>query len=219
MNSSPFFRSPVTQWKRPVEKLSAPLIHTLRFVPGVLSRRCFPLRIPSRSRPWGWSRAWSRPGRKIPPSAPSKGHLRASCAFAVRTLRSLSHFLRRDRTRPPPAKAQAMERAAHCLPARHDGSLLEQLHGQELAAPARSQPSMGGGRILFDQTLDVLFRRLPEQRFGSAPSTIIKGAHPPFPLDEALDEGVETVVLEQSRELGRSGRERSPRRRAELCAS
>ncbi len=35
-----------TQWKRPVEKLSAPEIHTLRLVPGgVGSRFCIPLRI------------------------------------------------------------------------------------------------------------------------------------------------------------------------------
>src|SRR5215211_3331182 len=45
MNSSPFFRSPVTQWKRPVLKLSAPLIHTMRFVSRVLSGLCLPLRI------------------------------------------------------------------------------------------------------------------------------------------------------------------------------
>ena len=37
--------SPVTQWKRPVLKVSAPLIHTLRLVPGVLSRLCSPFRI------------------------------------------------------------------------------------------------------------------------------------------------------------------------------
>src|SRR3954451_18189151 len=45
MNNSPFLRSPVTQWKRPVLKLRAPEIHTLRFVPGVLSRFCLPFRI------------------------------------------------------------------------------------------------------------------------------------------------------------------------------
>src|SRR5215216_2546468 len=96
-----------------------------------------------------------------------------------------------DRTRPPPAEAQAMERAANRLSAQQGGPLLEQLHGQELAAPARSQPPVGGGRLLFDQTLEVLFRRLAEQRFGSAPSTILEGAHPPFLLEEVLDEGVD----------------------------
>src|SRR5215211_629800 len=45
MNNSPSFRSPLTQWKRPLLKLSAPLIHTLRFVPGVFSGFCLPLRI------------------------------------------------------------------------------------------------------------------------------------------------------------------------------
>src|SRR5215210_1073863 len=45
MNSSSFLRSPETQWKRPVAKLSAPLTHTLRLVPGVLSRLWQPLRI------------------------------------------------------------------------------------------------------------------------------------------------------------------------------
>src|SRR5215218_3345017 len=45
MKSSSFLRSPETQWRRPVLKLSAPLIHTLRLVPGVRRGFCFPLRI------------------------------------------------------------------------------------------------------------------------------------------------------------------------------
>src|SRR5215210_5137317 len=45
MNSSSFLRSPVTQWKLPVPKFSAPEMHTLRLVPGVRRGFCFPLRI------------------------------------------------------------------------------------------------------------------------------------------------------------------------------
>jgi hypothetical protein len=60
MNSWPSFRSPVSQWKRPLLKLSAPLIHTLRFVPGVLTAVCACPCASSRSRPSGWSRVWSR---------------------------------------------------------------------------------------------------------------------------------------------------------------
>src|SRR5215203_5849317 len=45
INNSSFFRSPITQWKRPVDHRRAPEIHTLRLVPGVLRRFCLPLRI------------------------------------------------------------------------------------------------------------------------------------------------------------------------------
>src|SRR5918993_1290382 len=45
MKSSSFLRSPETQWRRPVLKLSAPLIHTLRLVPEVRRGFCFALRI------------------------------------------------------------------------------------------------------------------------------------------------------------------------------
>src|SRR5919199_2944380 len=45
INSSSFFRSPLTQWKRPVDHRRAPEIHTLRLVPGVLRRFCSPRRI------------------------------------------------------------------------------------------------------------------------------------------------------------------------------
>src|SRR5918994_1783154 len=45
MKSSPSLRSPTTQCKRPVWKLSAPEIHTLRLVPGVRRGLCLPLRI------------------------------------------------------------------------------------------------------------------------------------------------------------------------------
>src|SRR5215210_3182201 len=45
MKSSSFLRSPETQCRRPVLKLSAPEIHILRLVPGVRRGFCFPLRI------------------------------------------------------------------------------------------------------------------------------------------------------------------------------
>src|SRR5215211_3887133 len=100
-----------------------------------------------------------------------------------------------------------MERTAKSLSAHQGGPLLEQLHGQRLAAPARSQPPVGGWRLLFDQTLDVLLRRLAQQRFESAPTTILEGAHPSFPLDEALGEGVDggPGAVEDPADLG--GRE------------
>src|SRR5215211_657435 len=84
-------------------------------------------------------------------------------------------LLGRDRARPPPAKAQTMEHATEGLRANQDDSPLEQLHGQKLAAPARAQPAVFGGRALFDQTLDVLARCLCDGRFGTSPLAITKG--------------------------------------------
>lgn len=55
-------------------------------IPGVvLSRLCASSRNPL----WDWSPACSRPGRTIPLCLPSKGHLRASPAFALADLLSL----------------------------------------------------------------------------------------------------------------------------------
>ncbi len=54
-------------------------------IPGVGSRLCASSRNPL----WGWSPAWSRPGRTIQLCPPSKGHLRASPAFALADLLNL----------------------------------------------------------------------------------------------------------------------------------
>jgi hypothetical protein len=87
----------------------------------------------------------------------------------------LGAFLRRDRARPSPAKADAMEHAAKCLLANQEGPLLEQLIGQKLAAPARAQPAVFGGSVLFDQTLDVLAHWLSDQRFGTSHFAVVEG--------------------------------------------
>ena len=135
MNSSSFLRSPATQCKRPL-KLSAPLIHTLRLVPGGEGASAF-LRASSRSPLWGWSRVWSRLGRRSRPSPPSKARLRVSLVL-LDLLFGVP--LGRDRTRPPPAEAEAMERASECLPARRGGPLSEQLQGEQAAQRERSHP-------------------------------------------------------------------------------
>src|SRR5688572_11640815 len=87
-------------------------------------------------------------------------------------------FFGRDGARPPPAEAEAMERAAQCLPARLREPLSEKLQADELAAPARAQPAMRGGRVLFDEALDALVRLIGEQQPRAAPSAIIESRAP-----------------------------------------
>src|SRR5687768_16178474 len=87
-------------------------------------------------------------------------------------------FFGRDGARPPPAEAEAMERAAQCLPARGGEPLSEKLQADELAAPARAQPAMRGGRVLFDEVLDALVRLIGEQQPRAAPSAIIESRAP-----------------------------------------
>src|SRR5215210_2086285 len=102
----------------------------------------------------------------------------------------LRAFLGRDGARPPPAEAQAVQRAAECLPAhKRGGPLPEKLEGKELAAPARAQPAMLGGRILLQQLLDTLTRLLPEQRSRTAPSVVVEGGA--VLPEEAGDNGVD----------------------------
>src|SRR5215208_5946704 len=107
----------------------------------------------------------------------------------------LGVFVGPDGTRPPPAEAEPVERAAHRLPAYQEGGpLLEQLEGDELAAPARAQPAVVGRRILFDQMLDALVRSFSEQRLRASPLPVIEG-YPPFPskaTDERVDGGART---------------------------
>src|ERR687897_4847 len=98
-------------------------------------------------------------------------------------------FLRRDEARPPPAEAQAVQRAAHGLPAQAEEPFPfpEKLHSEQLAAPARAQPAMFDGRVLFEQLLDALVRLLPEQRSRAArrPAVVEGGA--PFPDEAGYD--------------------------------
>jgi hypothetical protein len=66
-NSSSFLCCPLTQWKRPVEKLSAPEIHTFLLVPGVVgSRLCLPLRIQQKPTLGFVSILVSHPGKRMP---------------------------------------------------------------------------------------------------------------------------------------------------------
>src|SRR5919107_2099068 len=59
----------------------------------------------------------------------------------------LGVFVGPDGTRPPPAEAEPVERAAHRLPAYQDGGPLpEQLEGDELAAPAKLASAASRGR-------------------------------------------------------------------------
>src|SRR5215210_4140620 len=126
----------------------------------------------SRSPPWGWSPAWSRPGKR----ARFLRHLQDILKPGVLLYDLLcGAFLGRDGVRPPPAEAQAVQRAAECLPAhKRGGPLPEELEGDELATPARAQPAMLGGGILLEQLLDALTRLLPEQRPRTAPSVVVE---------------------------------------------
>src|SRR5215212_2096595 len=118
----------------------------------------------------------------------------------------LGAFLGRDGARPPPAEAQAVQRAAQCLPAHERGGPLpEKLEGKELAAPARAQPAMLGGRILLEQLLDALTRLLPEQRPRTAPSVVVEGGAA-LP-EEAGDNGVEGGARAEEHASDLGGRE------------
>src|SRR5215217_2431022 len=52
----------------------------------------------------------------------------------------------RNGARPPPAEAEAMERAAECFPARGGEPLPEKLQADELAAPAKLASAASHGR-------------------------------------------------------------------------
>ena len=81
------------------------------------------------------------------PLRASKGHPRVSCAFALGNPPSLSRA--GEGAASSSESPGEMERAANRLPANQGDPLLEQLHGQKLAAPApapaRAQPAMLGG--------------------------------------------------------------------------
>src|SRR5215210_3137025 len=190
MNSSSFLRSPATQWKRPVRKLSAPEIHVLRLVPGVRRGLCLPLSPLAHP-----AEAHSGVGLQLGLVLEEGARRRLLLHHRQHVFEPLPLFflvflgapLGRDGARPPPAEAEAVEHAANRLPARRGGSLPEQLQGEELATPARAQPAMVGGRALFEQTLDTLVRLLPEQRFRASPSLLVEGRTPPLPEEAASD--------------------------------
>jgi hypothetical protein len=49
------------------------------------------------------------------------------------------------------------------------------LRKEELATPARAQPAMLDGRVLFEQFLNTLVGLLVEQRHGAAPLAVVEG--------------------------------------------
>jgi hypothetical protein len=126
MNNSSFLRSPLTQCKRPVEKLSAPEIHTLRLVAGVLSAVVASLCASSTNRLWGSSRAWVYVLEKRPPFLETIESTSKSQPPAFLLALIFGIFLGWGRARPSPAKAEAMEHAARRLSAYQGGPLLEQ---------------------------------------------------------------------------------------------
>jgi hypothetical protein len=169
-------RHPVKAARFEIQRPADP--HFARLVPGVRRGLCvFP--------PSYLAKAYFGIGLK-PRLILEKG----SCPSRIeRTSSSLSRFRwccslgSLSRAEPDAASSsaeatKAMECAAKRLSARQDGcSLLEQLHGQKLAAPARAQPSMRGRRLLFDQSLDVfVVGRFVEQRLRAASLTIVKGS-------------------------------------------
>src|SRR5215218_4654934 len=101
----------------------------------------------------------------------------------------LGAFLGPDGARPPPAVLQPVQRAAKCLAARGGEPLSHKLQAEELATPARAQPAMLDGRVLFEQFLDMLVGLLAEQRHGAAPLAVVEG-RPPFP-EKASDDRVD----------------------------
>ena len=104
----------------------------------------------------------------------------------------LGAFLGLEGAWPPPAEAQAVQRAPQCLPAHERGGLLLKswrAMSLQLQRSWRAQPAVLGGRLPFDQTLDPFVCRLLEQRFRAAPLAVIEGRS--SLLGEAIDDGVE----------------------------
>ncbi len=135
MNSPPSLRFPTIQCKRPVWKLSAPLIHALRFVPGSAKGLLFSFAHPAET-DFG---VGLQPRLVLEERPRSFHHLQDVFEpLALLLALLLGVLLGGDGARPTPAEAQAMERAANGLPAHQSGSPLEQFQGYELAAPARA---------------------------------------------------------------------------------
>jgi hypothetical protein len=91
-----------------------------------------------------------------------------------------------DRTRPPPSKVQTVQGATNRLSAYYEGSLSKKLQYHNRATPARAQPTVLCGRMLFDQRLDPLLRQVAQKRSWSSPLVIVKGAGP-FPHETMGD--------------------------------
>src|SRR5215211_5016982 len=68
----------------------------------------------------------------------------------------------------------------------------------------RAQPSVGGGRVLFEQTLEALVRLLSEQRFRASSPAVVEGG---FALpEEALGDGVDGGARAEKRSGDLGGR-------------
>src|SRR5215210_4689050 len=96
----------------------------------------------------------------------------------------------RNRARSSPAKVQPMEYTTNRLAAHHNCSLLEQLQSQQLATPARAQPTTLGGHSFFRKSLNQFLRRVVDQRLRTSPLTIIEGRLPL--LHEAPEDRVDS---------------------------
>ena len=143
-----------------------------------------------------------------PFSHPAEAHLRVSLQFGLileeRGYFLLRHFpdtfepfallrallggilIRSDDARPSPAVLQTMERTANRLPARLRKPFAEELEGEELAAPARAQPAMIHGGVLFDELLEALVCGLSEQRPRTTRPAGVEGGAP-LPIEAGCE--------------------------------
>ncbi|MDQ5826790.1 MAG: hypothetical protein M3441_21630, partial [Chloroflexota bacterium] len=92
----------------------------------------------------------------------------------------------RDWARPPPAELKAVQGTANRLSAYYEGSLSIQLQYHHRATPARAQPTVLYGRVLFHQRLDALLRQFVQKRSRSALTAIVEGLLP-LPQEAASD--------------------------------
>jgi hypothetical protein len=153
MNSSSFLRSPATQWKMPVLKLSAPLIHTLGLVPGVRRCFCFPLRIQQ------------KPTLGLVCSLVSSWKKEPACSVIGRTSSSLTRFCStcssesfsggtgRGLLQRKPRRCSARRTVSRLTAAARSLRSCRAMSLQ-LQRSWRAQPAMLGGRVLNHQALE-----------------------------------------------------------------
>src|SRR5919199_5509538 len=81
----------------------------------------------------------------------------------------------RDRTRSSPAELEAVQSASKRFSTNEQCALFEQLQHKKRTTPARTQPAVRDGQLLFHQTLDPLVRWVIQQGFGPSPFAVVKG--------------------------------------------
>src|SRR5215218_5394155 len=182
-NSSSFLRSPDTQCKRPVAKLRAPLIHTLRLVPGVRRGFCFPLRIQQKPT-LGLVSSLVSSWKKVPAS--SRVIRRTSSSLArlcsICSSESLSGPTGRGLLQRKPSRWSARRTVSRLTKRAARSPNSWRAMSLQLQRSWRAQPAVVGGRILFDQMLDALVRSFSQQRLRASPLPVIEG-HPPQQSD------------------------------------